>query len=785
LADTLLIVESPAKARAIQKYLGKGYSVRASMGHVRDLPTNDLAVKIEQDFQPTFVIPKEKRSVVAELKKAADRSDGIVLAADPDREGEAICYHIAEVLKEAGKPIRRVLFHEVTPAAVRAAVESPVEVDPHKVNAQIARRIIDRLVGYQISPLLWDKVKKGLSAGRVQTVALRMIREREAEILAFRSEEYWVVSALLKGEAEKAFEAKLTHVQGKKTKIRSGEENEALRASLEGNPWSVLAVEKKRQKRSPPPPFTTSKLQQEAARLLKYPVKKTMGIAQRLYEGLDLAGGETVGLITYMRTDSTRLSPGAVDAARDYIQQAFGKDHLPGKPRLYAPKKAAQDAHEAIRPTDVGRTPEAMKAFLKPEELALYRLIWKRFVACQMASALFDNTRAQITCGDAVFLAQGSVCVFQGFRAVYQSEGDEEQGGLPALAEGEALDLLELRSEQKFTEPPPRYSEGTLVKALEENGIGRPSTYSSIISTIQERGYVLKNGGALTPTDLGILVCDLLVEQFPGLFNVGYTAGMELELDKVESGEEERLQLLKRFWSQLSGVLEDARRSMANLRRDGKATDEICEKCGKPMVLKVGRYGSFLACTGYPECKSTRPAGDEEPLEVPPGAGACEKCGSALTVRKGRYGPFLACERYPECRFTLKLRKAPDGGYTVLRDEVLQEACPECGANLVKKQGRYGPFTACGNYPKCSFVKRDIIDTPCPKCGKALVRRKSKRGKTFYGCTGYPKCDFIAWDLPVKGTCPECKSPYLVEKIRRGGKTVVACPRKGCKYERS
>ena len=780
--DTLLIVESPAKAKAIQKYLGKGFSVKASMGHVRDLPTNKISVDVEHEFRPTFVVSPKKKTVVAEIHGAAKRAGQILLAADPDREGEAICYHLAEVLKDTDKPIGRVLFHEITPSAVKDAVAHPSEIDARKVNAQMARRVIDRLVGYQISPLLWDKVKKGLSAGRVQTVALRMICEREAEIRAFVPQEYWTLTATLEGDAAKPFQAKLTQWKGKKAEIGSAEANDELLKAINGQSWDVAKVEKRKQKRAPLPPFITSKLQQEAARLLRFPVKKTMSLAQKLYEGIDLAGGETVGLITYMRTDSTRVSPQAVEAARAYIPKAFGPEYLPDKPKFYAPAKAAQDAHEAIRPTDVLKTPDSLKTFLGRDELALYRLIWRRFVASQMADALFDSTKVQIACGEALFSASGLVCTFPGFLAAYEVEEDEEKGALPPLKQGETLKLLDLKSEQKFTEPPPRYTEASLVKALEENGIGRPSTYASIISTIQEREYVVKEKGSLTPTDLGEIVSEILVKHFPALFDIGYTASLEEHLDRVESGGEERLTLLKRFWTAFSKELEAARGNMVDLRKEGQPTDETCEKCGRPMVLKMGKFGRFLACTGYPECKSTRPLPDEKPLEVPEEAKTCEKCGAPMAVRQGRFGAFLACENYPTCKNTKKLRRNKEGGVVLAKDEVLEDKCPECGSAMVKKQGRFGPFVACSNYPTCKYIHRETVDAPCPKCGKPLSKRFTKRRKVFYGCTGYPDCDFISWDKPLAEACPKCKSPYLVEK-RKGDSVFKACPSKECGWK--
>jgi len=781
--STLVIVESPAKARTIGKYLGKEFVVKASMGHVRDLPGNKIAVDVAKEFTPSFTILPGKKAVVTEIQSAAKKSGRILLAADPDREGEAICYHLEHILKDSGKPVGRVLFHEITATAIREAVEHPLEVDPHKVSAQLARRIVDRLVGYQVSPLLWNKVKRGLSAGRVQTVALRMVCEREAEIGAFVPREFWVVSALLQGEAGRPFEAKLAQVDGEKANLANGEQTRILLDALEGKPWTVASVEKKQQKRSPLPPFTTSKLQQEASRMLKFPVKKTMSLAQKLYEGVDLAKGETVGLITYMRTDSTRVSKESVEACRAYVAAVHGADSLPPKPRLYAPAKAAQDAHEAIRPTDVQRTPESVKAFLGRDEYALYKLIWKRFVASQMADALFDNTKVQVACGPATFAASGSVLTFAGFRALYEVEAEEEgegKGSLPPLKKGEALELVQLAHEQKFTEPPPRYSEATLVKALEENGIGRPSTYAAIISTIQDRHYVLKEAGSLKPTDLGILVSDLLVKHFPTLFDVGYTASLEEELDRVEAGKEPRLTLLKRFYKGFAAELEKAGVEMADLKREGQATDEVCEKCGKPMVLKVGRYGRFLSCSGYPDCKNSRPVAEAEPPAVPEGAETCEKCGSKMAVRTGKWGPFLACEKYPECKNTKKIRKDKEGKIVLHQDLVLDELCPECKSKLVQKHGRYGKFVACSNYPACKYIKKDLLEVPCPKCGKPLSKRFSKSRKVFYGCTAYPACDFLSWDKPVGGSCDLCGATYLVEK-RRGESVSIACGTKGCK----
>ena len=786
MADTFLVVESPAKAKAISKYLGKGFTVKASMGHIRDLPAKKIAVDPKKNFEPTFVVLPAKKATAKELLSIAQKSKTILLAADPDREGEAICYHLGEILKEADKPIKRVLFYEITEKAVKEAVNNPIEIDPHKVEAQIARRLVDRLVGYYISPLLWEKVKHGLSAGRVQTVALRMLVEREAEIEAFVPVEYWVIGALLQGSEDKPFEAKLTHFKGGKAEIGNSAANDEIRKHLDGKPWRVLSLIQKEQKKSPLPPFTTSKLQQEASRLLRFPVKKAMMVAQKLYEGIDLAGGETVGLITYMRTDSTRISPAALESARKFIGHEYGKELVPEKPKVYSPKKGAQDAHEAIRPTDVTKTPESIREYLGADEFALYKLIWRRFVASQMTDAVFHNTKAQIECSDAVFQAQGSICTFKGFRVLYDQPDNEEDKSLPHMKKGDELKLVELKSEQKFTEPPSRYSEATLVKALEENGIGRPSTYAAIISTIQDRDYVKKEAGYLVPGGLGRMVADILVKHFPTLFDVKYTASLEEELDKVESGDEARLTLLKRFWKLFEETLEQAKKEMHNVKKEGLPTDEKCPACGKPMVIKIGPFGTFLACSDYPKCKKTRPLPQEEkPLNVPESEMKCEVCGASMIVKRGRFGAFLACEHYPKCKGKKNLMETKEGELVIKKEELLDEKCPDCGSQLVKRKGRFGPFVSCSNYPACKFIqgkKQDENLPPCPLCGKAMRKLYTKRKKPFYGCTGYPKCNFLSWNEVIAEPCPKCASPYLVKKVLKKG-TFKVCAKEGCGYE--
>lgn len=785
MGSTFLVVESPAKAKTISKYLGKGYIVKASMGHIRDLPKEKIAVDVDKNFEPQFVILPQKKKTVQELIETASKSDKIILAADPDREGEAICYHLNEILKKTEKKIERVLFYEITAKAVKEAIQNGGSIDPQKVEAQLTRRIIDRLVGYYISPLLWEKLKNGLSAGRVQSVALRMLVEREIERENFIKEEYWIISAKLQGKEGNPFECKLTHFRGKKAEIKNEEENNEIRANIKDKEFKVLSVIEKKVKRSPQPPYITSKLQQDASRLLKFPVKKTMNVAQKLYEGIDLEKGQTAGLITYMRTDSTRISESAIEQAREFILKEFGQDYLPKKGRIYTQKTKVQDAHEAIRPTDVSRTPESIKRYLTSDEYALYRLIWRRFIASQMEDAEFLNTKVQIECGDAIFAAQGSVCTFKGYKCVFDSL-EEEDNLIPLLKEGEVLNCLEIKSEQKWTEPPPRYSEATLVKALEENGIGRPSTYATIISTVQERDYVIKENGYLVPTSLGRMVSEILVKHFPKLFDIDYTAKLEEELDKIEKGEEKRIVLLKKFWKLFSETLENAREKMANIKREGMKSDELCPKCGKEMVIKMGSFGLFLGCSDYPKCKTTMPLKEEEKvLNVPEEEMVCEICKSKMVLKNGRFGPFLACEHYPRCKGRKPLIQSKSGELVLKKDEILDEKCPECGSNLVKKSGRYGKFIACSNYPKCKYIKKTIDekkDLPnCPLCKSPLRRLFTKKKKAFYGCTNYPKCKFLSWDEPILEKCPQCGNEYLVKKII-SKKSFKVCKKDGCGY---
>ncbi len=798
MAKSLVIVESPAKAKTIGKYLGKQYVVKASLGHVKDLPKKDLSVDVDRDFTPHYEVIEGKKKLIAELKQAAKAVDSVYLAADPDREGEAICWHLQEELesKKAGKPaIFRVMFNEITANAVKRAFDKPLAVNVNLVEAQQARRVLDRLVGYKISPLLWDKVRRGLSAGRVQTVALRVIVEREREIRAFQKQEYWTIDVGLNAKKPPVLTAHLNKRADQTPQIGNEETANGIVADLEGASYIVRSVATREKRRNPVPPFITSTLQQESSRKLRFSVKRTMMLAQGLYEGKEIGSEGSVGLITYMRTDSTRVSEDALTELRGFVSERYGKEYLPESPNVYKTKKDAQDAHEAIRPTSVLHTPDSLEKYLAEDELKLYRLIWMRFLASQMNPAVFDQTTIDIaTKGksnvDYLFRATGSVLKFDGFLKVYEEGKDQKDDEdedlkhkLPAVSEGEVLRFKEIRPEQHFTEPPPRYNEATLVKKLESDGVGRPSTYASILSTIQDREYVRKDGGKFVPTELGMVVTDLLLESFNDLFDVKYTARMEEELDEIEEGKLEWRVAMAEFYQRFQKDLQHAERHMTDIKRMERPTDLVCEKCGKPMVIKWGKHGSFIACTGYPECTNTReltvdlPDVDTANLGEQDEAEYCENCGRPMVLKKGRFGQFFACSGYPDCKTTKQI------GGEQRKDVPLEEKCPQCGSNLVQKYGRYGEFIACSNYPTCKYVKQKTIGVPCPNCSQGeIVERRSKRGRTFYGCNRYPECDFVAWGKPIPEKCPECGSSYLVEKYPKSG-PIAQCPNAECKYK--
>jgi len=810
----LVIVESPAKAGTITKFLGSGYTVKASMGHVRDLPKNKMGVD-EKTFKPTYQVLAGRKKVIEDLKKFAAKADSIYLAPDPDREGEAICWHLAAELKSSKKKIYRVMFNEITKKAILQAMEHPGQINQNKVDAQQARRILDRLVGYKISPLLWEKVRRGLSAGRVQSVALRMIVERERERLAFKPEEYWSLAAKLSADEPPPFEAKLQKKDGKKHEVHDKEGMDAVLAGLKGVTYTVKEVVAKEKRKNPAPPFITSKLQQEAYRRYSFTVKKTMMLAQRLYEGMDLGERGSLGLITYMRTDSTRIADEALDMVREYIAGKYGKESVPEKPRTYPVRKQAQEAHEAIRPTSLELTPQLVKPFLSKDEFNLYLLIWNRFVASQMESAVFDTTSADIEAGDYTFRANGAVIKFAGWLSVYQNGSTESKddnapgeeteesalddgegsGVLPPLQEGQTLELMGLDPAQHFTQPPPKFTEAMLVKALEENGIGRPSTYASILATIQNREYVEKDKGRFTPTELGMLVTDLLVTSFPDIVDVEYTAKMEEELDEIEEGRLKWVTALKEFNVKFSKDLKIAEKQMRNVKTEEIPTEHVCGKCGKPMVVKWGRYGKFLACTGYPECRNTAELKDTSGGEGEAGSGetalsptamhqeTCEKCGKEMVVRRGRFGQFLACTGYPACRNTRRIQIDASGEVTSKKDRLLDEPCPQCGKQLAVKHGRFGEFTACSNYPDCRYIKLKEVGVACPKDSGAIVERRSRRGKTFFGCNNYPNCDFVVWYRPVPHACPQCGAAFLLEKKTKKEGEMLVCNTEDCGYK--
>lgn len=798
MAKSLVIVESPAKAKTIGKYLGKQFVVMASLGHVKDLPKKDLAVDVDRDFTPRYEVIEGKKKLIAELKQVAKGMDSVYLAADPDREGEAICWHLKEELepKKSGKPaIFRVMFNEITANAVKKAFDKPLAVNANLVDAQQARRVLDRLVGYKISPLLWDKVRRGLSAGRVQTVALRLIVDREREIKAFQKQEYWTIDVALNAKKPPLLTARLNKIGDNASEVKNEATASGIVADLDGTTYTVKSVTTREKKRNAVAPFITSTLQQEASRKLRFSVKRTMMLAQGLYEGKEIGKEGSVGLISYMRTDSTRVSEDALAEVRGMIAERYGADFVPASPNLYKTKKDAQDAHEAIRPTSVLRTPESVEKFLAEDELKLYRLIWMRFIASQMNPALLDQTTIDIDANGKsntpyIFRATGSVLKFEGFLKVYEEGKDQKDDDdedlkhkLPAVAQGEVLRFKEILPEQHFTEPPPRFNEATLVKKLESDGVGRPSTYASILSTIQDREYVKKEGGKFHPTELGMVVTDLLLESFNDLFDIKYTARMEEELDEIEEGKIEWRVAMADFYGRFQKDLEHAERHMTDIKRMEKPTDLICEKCGKPMVIKWGKHGSFIACTGYPECSNTReiamePAdGEKTDLHEQDEAEYCGNCGRPMVLKKGRFGQFFACSGYPDCKTTKQI------GGEQRKDVPLEEKCPQCESNLVQKFGRYGEFIACSNYPKCKYVKQKTIGVPCPNCSQGeIVERRSKRGKTFYGCNRYPDCDFVAWGKPIPEKCPECGSSYLIEKYLKSG-PVAQCPNSECKYK--
>ena len=798
MARSLVVVESPAKAKTIQKILGKGFEVLSSMGHVKDLPKSRLGVDVENGFTPSYIVIKDRKKVLGEILNSARSAGTVFLAPDPDREGEAIAWHIADAIRaDAGKKrngttgkrktssrgkkaasvsvkaegaapaIRRVLFHEITKKGITEGMEHPRPLDQHKFDAQQARRILDRIVGYTLSPLLWTKVRRGLSAGRVQSVAVKMICSREKEIAAFVPEEYWSLTARLEGKAPPPFPSKLVEVGGKKVRPRDAAETAVLRAAVENGPFVVREVRKKLRRRQAPAPFTTSKLQQEASKALRMQAYRTMMVAQSLYEGVEIPGAGLVGLITYMRTDSVRVADEAMAAVRDHIRKEYGEAYLPETPNAFRNRKSAQDAHEAIRPASLEHSPASLKGILNRDQLRLYELIWKRFVASQMAAAEFEQTAVDILCdpagapaGGYLFRAGGSVPKFPGFLEVYQAAVPESRGGdangetadeengaagaegeraeenvLPPLVEGEVLALRELVGNQHFTQPPPRFSESSLIKELEEQGIGRPSTYASIVKTIRERGYVKTDEGKFLPTELGTIVTGLLEESFPKVMDIAFTARMEEELDQIEDGDRELVQAMRDFYQPFSEELERAKIAMPTVKEE-------------------------LIATGIP----------------------CSACGGEMVIRFGRAGRFLACRNYPACRNTADFRQTPEGKVEILPPEETGAACEKCGKPMIVRNWKGARYIACSGYPGCRNSKPYPVGIACPECNAGeVVERSSRFGKIFYSCSRYPDCRFASWGRPIAQGCPVCGYPAMSERVRRDGSTQIVCLRKGCK----
>ncbi len=749
----LIIVESPTKIKTLKKYVGKQYNVAASAGHIRDLPVKTLGIDIEKKFKGKYVNIKEKSKVISNLKKLAQNTDEIFLAPDPDREGEAIAFHVMHILKKKNRNFHRILIHELTKKGIQDALQNPMEPDIDKYDAQQARRKLDRLVGYQISPLLWKKIQRGLSAGRVQSVAVRIICDREREIRKFISEEFWTITADLLGETPPEFNANLIKISNKKIKIENQTQSSKIVQELENSQFIVHEIKAKTVKRNPLPPFITSKLQQDAINRLRFSAKKTMIVAQQLYEGIEIGTDGPEGLITYMRTDSTRIAPDAASEAQQLISQTFGDEFALSSPRFFKNKNKVQDAHEAIRPTSVFHTPEKIKKFLSPDQFKLYDLIWKRFVASQMAQAIIDQKTILIEASRKyLFSVAGSTVKFQGFMKLYSMERalkEKEIQTLPHVKEGDVLKTIKINPKQHFTKPPPRFSEASLVKELEKNGIGRPSTYATILSVIRDKGYVDFIKRYFIPSELGFIVNDLLVTSFPNILDTTFTAQLETSLDDVASGNLDEVQLLTKFYTTFKKSLDMADEHMVNVKGVGVDTDLKCPECGSQLNIKIGKNGHFLACT-----------------------------------------------KYPDCSFTSNYERDEKGNLSIVKrviDNTKVKDCVKCGKPMVKKDGRFGTFLACTGYPECKHTEsvnggqgsREIgIKCPEPDCSGTIVERRSKRGKIFYGCSKYPDCTFASWDKPVDKSCPDCESKYLVEKETKKEGKFIKCPNRECHFKK-
>lgn len=797
MAKNLMIVESPAKAKTLKKFLGKDFDIEASLGHIIDLPLKKLAVDVDNDFETEYVINPKKKKVVDKIRAKAAKAETVYLSPDPDREGEAIAWHLAEQidkLKNSPKIVRAV-FNEITPKAVREAVENPRELNKDLFDAQQARRILDRLVGFKISPILWKKVRQGLSAGRVQSVALRLAADREAEILAFVKEEYWQIAADAEHK-DGTFGMQLAKIAGKKAKIKNEKDAKKIVDTLTAATHTIIdAVEKKERKRNPVPPFITSTLQQDVARKFRFTAKKTMQIAQQLYEGIELGSEGTVGLITYMRTDSVRVSDDAIQGGRAFIKERFGKDYLPTKPNTFKMRKSAQDAHEAIRPSYMEYAPDKIKASMSSDQYKLYSVIWNRFIASQMKPALFDQTTIIVKAGNMELRASGSVQKFDGFLAVYQEtkgvdDSDEKEQTLPVVEVGDPVSLKEITPSQHFTQPPPRFTEATLIRMMEDRGIGRPSTYAAILSTLIDKKYVERIERRLVPTALGLIVSRLLVEAFSEIMDVDFTAGLEDDLDRIAQGDLSYVVMLKKFYAAFSRELAEAENKMPNLREEGVATDLVCPKCKSKVVIRLGRSGEFLACTAYPDCDYSsdferKEDGTIVAVEAKTTGEQCPECGKDLVEKSGRYGKFLACTGYPDCRFTKPINGKDDDNDDITPDVELGP-CPECdtGKMLIKRARKGNRFISCSNYPKCKHAGPFKMGVTCPDCGGDLEEKAGNR-KVFYGCSGYPKCKHVSWNVPVAEACPKCSHSYMVRQASGKDKGAIRCPDKECGFIRS
>jgi DNA topoisomerase I len=733
MVKSLLVVESPTKMKTLSKYLGKNFVIKATYGHIKDLPKSKLGVDVEKDFAPHFMTVKGKSKVVDELKKAGKAADKIYIGSDPDREGEAIAFHVAELIGKK-KEIARVLFHEITKKGVLEALKAPAALDEAKYNAQKARRILDRLVGYKISPLLWEKLSYGLSAGRVQSVSLRLVCDREEEIENFQKEEYWIIDVELQLASGEKFIATLERKGGEKIKVSSGEEAEDIKKIAQGATFKISSVEIKEKNLTPQPAFITSRLQAEASRVLRFSPKRTMMLAQKLYEGVEIGKEGQVGLITYMRTDSVRVSMEAINEARSYIEKAFGAPYVPQKPNFFKNKKSAQDAHEAIRPASVLMTPEKVKDYLDKDLFALYGLIWKRFVASQMSLEKVEATIVNVGAGDYLFVARGQRVLFDGFTKMYEEKGEDEEEVdlLPEVKKGDKLSLVDTTLEQRFTNPPPRYSEASLIRALEMKGIGRPSTYATIVGTVQDREYVKKEKGRLAPTSLGRTVNKIMMEFFPVIVDISFTAKMEERLDLIEDGKKDWVKTLERFNVAFEKELDRAKESMKSLKKEEKETDIVCDQCGKKMLIRWSKNGEYLVCSGKPECKNKK-----------------------------------------------NVKVAEDGTISVVEQEI-KGVCKKCGGNLIEKRGRFGRFFACSNYPECKYTEPYSLGFLCPVegCQGKLVEKISKKKRRFISCSQYPTCTFATNNEPTEGVCPVCGAPTLFS-FRRN----TICLRKDCGWK--